>query len=340
MITTKDIAALAGVSQTAVSAVLSGQGRQRRISEETSRKIIDTARRLGYRRNLAAQELRRGKSSAVGILLPAPVNNIYSYLTGALAPLLEAHGYLSTFAFWEDFKGQIRATESILCRCPSGIITVEPQHMPHDIKIPVVSLITDDARFDVVDFDGEDIFTQVIEHLYQLGHRKIAYPYSVQLPVRYGKLTAHFAEELKARGLSTQWMGTLDSLSVMAPPNLPNLANLVADWYEAMKERPTAIVLPTDMLAIYFMREMTRRGYHLPEDLSVTGCDNIPFTEVVTPTLTSFGERADDSLSDCLVACLLHRMANPDAPRMIYRVKRRLIVRESTAPPIKNQKNH
>ena len=79
MITTKDIAALAGVSQTAVSAVLSGQGRQRRISEETSRKIIDTARRLGYRRNLAAQELRRGKSSAVGILLPAPVNNIYSY---------------------------------------------------------------------------------------------------------------------------------------------------------------------------------------------------------------------------------------------------------------------
>ena len=81
MITTKDIAALAGVSQTAVSAVLSGQGRQRRISEETSRKIIDTARRLGYRRNLAAQELRRGKSSAVGILLPAPVNNIYSYLS-------------------------------------------------------------------------------------------------------------------------------------------------------------------------------------------------------------------------------------------------------------------
>ena len=135
-------------------------------------------------------------------------------------------------------------------------------------------------------------------------------------------------------------VGTLDSLSVMAPPNLPNLANLVADWYEAMKERPTAIVLPTDMLAIYFMREMTRRGYHLPEDLSVTGCDNIPFTEVVTPTLTSFGERADDSLSDCLVACLLHRMANPDAPRMIYRVKRRLIVRESTAPPKKNQKNH
>ena len=153
-------------------------------------------------------------------------------------------------------------------------------------------------------------------------------------------MTAHFAEELKALGLSTQWMGTLDSLSVMAPPNLPNLANLVADWYEAMKERPTAMVLPTDMLAIYFMREMTRRGYHLPEDLSVTGCDNIPFTEVVTPTLTSFGERADDSLADRLVACLLHRMANPDAPRMIYRVKRRLIARESTAPPKKNQKNN
>ena len=89
MVTTKDIALLAGVSQTAVSAVLSGQGRQRRISETTSRKILDTAKRLGYRRNLAAQELRRGKSSAIGILLPVPVNNIYNNLTGALGPLLE-----------------------------------------------------------------------------------------------------------------------------------------------------------------------------------------------------------------------------------------------------------
>lgn len=335
MITTKDIAALAGVSQTAVSAVLSGQGRQRRISEETSQRIIATAKRLGYRRNLAAQELRRGRSSAVGILLPAPTNNIYGSLIGALAPLLEEHGYLSTFAFWEDFKGQIRAAESILCRCPSGIITVEPQHIPCDMDIPVVSLITEDSRFDVVDFDGEDIFTQVIEHLYQLGHRKIGYPYRMTVPARYGNLPAHFAKELIAHGLSTQWMWTLDSLVAMTPLTLPIVANLVANWYESLKDRPTALVLPTDMLAIYFMREMMRRGCHLPEDLSVTGCDNIPFTEVVTPTLTSFGERPDDSLAERLVTCLLHRMANPEASRMVYRVKRQLIARESTAPPKK-----
>ena len=334
MVTTKDIALLAGVSQTAVSAVLSGQGRQRRISETTSRKILDTAKRLGYRRNLAAQELRRGKSSAIGILLPVPVNNIYSNLTGALGPLLEERGYLSTFAFWEDdFKGQIRAAESIFCRCPSGIITVEPRHIPSEMNIPVVSLITSDLRFDVVDFDGEDIISQVIEHLYQLGHRRIAYPYCVVEPAHYGNHPAYFAKELIDRGLSTQWMWTLDSLAVMTPPNLPILANLVANWYESVKTRPTAIVLPNDMLAIHFMCEMARRGYHLPEDLSVTGCDNIPFTEVVTPTLTSFGERPDDSLAECLVDSLLQRMADPEAPRRIRRVKRRLIERESTAPP-------
>ena len=100
----------------------------------------------------------------------------------------------------------------------------------------------------------------------------------------------------------------------MTPPNLPILANLVANWYESVKTRPTAIVLPNDMLAIHFMREMVRRGYHLPEDLSVTGCDNIPFTEVVTPTLTSFGERPDDSLAEALVDSLLQRMADPEAP--------------------------
>lgn len=333
MITTKDIAALAGVSQTAVSAVLSGQGRQRRISEKTARKIMETAKRLGYRRNLAAQELRLGKSLSVGILLPVPTNNIYSYLTGALGPLLEEHGYLSSFAFWKDSRGQERAAESILCRCPSGIITVEPRHIPEATDIPVVSLITDDPRFDVVDFDGRDIFTQVIAYLHGLGHRRIAYPYSSMLAPHYRSLTEHFAAELTAHGLSTQWMEAFDGFSVLSQSNLPCLAKLVADWYEAMRDRPTAIVFPTDMLAIYFMREMTCRGYHLPEDLSVTGCDNIPFTEVVTPTLTSFGELSEDTLADALVTTLLHRMEEPSAPRSVCQVKRRLIARESTAPP-------
>lgn len=335
MVTTKDIAAIAGVSQTAVSAVLSGQGKQRRICEKTAEKIMETAKRLGYRRNLAAQDLRRGKSSSIGILLPAPFNNIYSYLTGALGPLLEEHGYLSSFAFWEDFKGQIRAAESILCRCPSGIITVEPQHIPQNSSIPVVTLITDDPRFDLVDFDGENIFTQVIDYLYQLGHRRIAYPYSSGNPCRYAKLTEHFALELKSHGLSTRWMGVIDSLGCMTTANLPILAGMLANWYESMPERPTALVLPTDMLAIYFMREMTRRGYRLPDDLSVTGCDNIPFTEVVTPSLTTLGESPEDPLAGRLVSCLLNRIDNPDAPREIHRVRRQLIARESTAPPRK-----
>lgn len=338
MVTTKDVAAVAGVSQTAVSAVLCGQGKQRRISEKTAQKILEAAKRLGYRRNLAAQDLRRGKSSSIGILLPVPLNNIYSYLTGALGPLLEDHGYLSTFAFWEDVRGQIRATDSILCRCPSGIITVEPRHIPQDSGIPVVSLISEDPRFDLVQFDGKDIFTQAIDYLYRLGHRKIAYPYAPGSPPRYRHLTEHFAEELKARGLSARWMVTIETLSAMPPQALPVLAGLLADWYESLGDRPTALVLPTDMLAIHFMREMTRRGYRLPEDLSVTGCDNIPFTEVVTPTLTSFGERPDDPLADRLVTCLLDRMTNPEAPPIVYRIRRRLIVRESTAPPKKSEK--
>lgn len=334
MITTKDIAAAAGVSQTAVSAVLSGQARERRISEKTARKIEETARRLGYRRNLAAQELRRGRSSSVGILLPEPANNIYTYLTGALGPLLEKHGYLSSFAFWTDLCGQRRAVESILCRCPSGIITVEPSRIPDNTGIPVVSLIGDDPRFDLVSFDRENIFSQVISYLQRIGHTRLACPFFANLSAPYISLTERFKQLLISCGLSPEWVKPVPvEAASLSLPLLPDLARALADWYENFSVRPTAVIFPTDMLAIFFMREMTHRGYRLPRDLSVTGCDNIPFTEACTPTLTTFGEIQDCSLADALVDALLFRMTHPDAPRRVLRIKRRLIIRESTVPP-------
>ena len=332
MITTKDIAQAAGVSQTAVSAVLSGKSKERRIGDATAAKIIEAAKRLGYRRNLAAHELRSGRSSSIGILLPAPMNNIYSHLVGALGPILERYGYLASFAFWQNENYQKQATESILCRCPSGIITVEPRLIPDNITCPVVSLITKDPRFDLVCFDGEDIFTQVIQHLYDLGHRRIAYSFPVLHGEYFEHLTARFAGELASRGLSTEWIfPMLPKTDTIHRESLQEFAKYAADKFESFKERPSAFVFNTDTQAAYFMHEITSRGYVLPRDLSITGCDNTPITNALIPSLTTFGENPDDPLAERLVTALLTRMEQPDSPRKIYRVKRKLIVRDSTA---------
>jgi DNA-binding LacI/PurR family transcriptional regulator len=111
----------------------------------------------------------------------------------------------------------------------------------------------------------------------------------------------------------------------------------LADAYQATysllsrPDRPTALLVINDMLAMAAMRAASDLGLTIPGDLSVAGFDDIPFSSYTLPRLTTVSGRAEESGRDA-VRLLLRRFAEPDLPQQVTTSEAQLIVRESTGP--------
>lgn len=334
MVTSADIAKMLNLNQSTVSAVLAGNARKRRIAEETVERVLNAAKKAGYLPNASARNLRRGKSGAVGILLPAPASNVYSTVVGELGRHFSQEGYFTSFAFWSCDREQKSATNSILERQPEGIITVEPRNIPKNVNIPTITLINQNRRFDCITFDRVGMMHETISYLTELGHVRIANPSVSAYPENseYDSVSDACRTEFASRGLSCAYLADLsENTSEYVSENNMEYAVKVADWLLSFPEakRPTALILYTDTQALYVIQELHRRGLKVPEDISITGIDNAPFAAGMTPALTTFGDEPGNTLAQNLAKRLLFRMENPYAPVETVRVRRKLYIRES-----------
>lgn len=334
MVTAADIAKMTGFSRSSVSSVLSGTALQRRISVKTIRTVLAAAEEVGYKPNVLASSLRKGKTGMVGILIPSPSDSIYAGLVGQLNTLLANAGYFSTFAFWDTVDEQGCAAESILGRQPEGIITVEPKHIPERIPFPVITFIVNDSRFDNVTFDRLGIIRDTISYLTSLGHTRIANPAISDNHLGgkdYNDVSAYFRQTFSARSLSQAWFTDIASRNIKGVL----LAEKISDWIISFpeRERPTALILYTDNLAAQVMLELNKRGIGIPDDISVIGCDNVSFANLLSPALTTFGDDPRKTMAAVLGNRLLFRMTHHDAPVERIFVKRKLYIRASCGKP-------
>lgn len=331
MVTAEDIAKEAGVSRSSVSAVLSGQAEKRRIAKATVQRVLAVAEKMGYRPNVEARNLRKGRTNSIGILLPAPRDDIYSQLISRLNTIFADKGYFSAFSFWDNEDEQKRATESILCRRPEGIITVEPGYIFGKSSVPTVSLFNEDSRFDFVTFDRIGIIKDALSYLIGLGHTRIANPSALQ-EIAYPEVGKCYIEILRVSGLSTEYVADLQRVYRIPTAKIDKkIAVDTVEWVMSfpVEKRPTALILYRDMTAMYVIREFLKRGVRVPDSISIVSCDNIPFTESVTPSLTSFGDSPEHPLPESLAERIFHRMKNPNAKCKKIFLKRKLYIRES-----------
>ncbi len=332
MVTVKDIARAAGVSHTAVSAVLNGREKQARIGKSTAEKIRTLARSMKYSPNMTARSLRTGKSNFIGILIPAPTNNLFDTLLNQFQSHLFEHGYFGIYSFWNSAEDVPLATRAVLQRQVDGIITVAPEILPDSCRIPVISFLAEDRRFDYVGIDRAATFRTVIDYLYSRGYRRIAKPDSpLEESPRFGETARIFRGELLRHGLSPEWMFDgfqgkalfYDSLAVSSPKIADRL-------FCGENNKPDAVVMPNDNAAMALMTEAFRRGIRIPEDCAVIGADNIALCDFMSPPLTSvaFDDEAKP-LAKILVESILERIADPEAPRRVKLLPGRVVERSS-----------
>ncbi|MBV9231526.1 MAG: LacI family DNA-binding transcriptional regulator [Chloroflexi bacterium] len=346
MVTSEQVAQLAGVSRTTVSRVLNGSPR---ISAKTKERVHAAIKKLGYEPNIAAQNLARQSSRMIALSLfcedeVLAISHLertenYFYLEmvrsvdrGAVAAGFDL--FLPSHLYDRSPENYVR---SLLARHVAGVIMlgVDPsdprnQALLHsDIPTVFVDTISGQgSHATYVKSNHMDGTCQVTEHLISLGHTRIAF---------MGPLTDPVSTE---RLLGTQQALARAGLS-LAPDLLCQAGWNTEEAYQAArallsKRRDfTAIVAGSDMMAIGILRALHECGLSVPGDVSLTGFDDLVLSQYTTPPLTTVRQDREVMGSGAVQRLTALIEGREDVSPLI--VPTQLVVRESTGPVSSNK---
>lgn len=342
--TSRDVARLAGVSQTTVSFVMNNTSGVS-ISEETRRKVLAAVKELNYVPNSFAKSLKTNESKLIGLLVPTMINPFYPMLTQFIEKYAAARGYnVLLCCTYRQPEREESYLELMNEKGVDGIIyTFSPNYLKLATKlsrrIPIVLMSekSDTVHLNTISLNGYQCGALIAQHLYGLGHRSIAY---IMSPVKSVSLT----RERRLEGIR----GTLldlgvpsDALKVYTSETLDGYADdsLETDAGYKLTERllretdVTAIIGVNDMVALGAISCLLNDGQlRVPEDISVCGFDNSYLSDMLHPKITTVDYRGQ-YLSKLAVDMLVDTSASEtDHGVLKLESEPRLIIRESTGP--------
>ena len=343
MVTIRDVARECGLSPTTVSMVLSQAPLASYIPESTKQRVIQVAEGMGYQPNPFAQALRSRHSHTIGVMVPDIADPYCAQILRGIENSFLRSSYLPFLVDIQNNRLRFgkylnvllgRRVEGLIILANSLSFETELLSALESRKIPSVILgrAGTDALSSVAT-DNESGTQQALEHLYRLGHRKIAF-------IRGPKMIVDSHD---------QWAG-ICSFAVASGLELdPRLAVTLNDpfssyegGYERTKELLalkvpfTALVAFDDMTAFGAIRALISAGLQVPRDCSVIGFDDIPAAAFYNPALTSVREHMESLASmgaEILLETIRAHRKNTTLSPVHRKVKPELIVRESTAAP-------
>lgn len=328
------VAAMAKVSIATVSRTINGSPL---VSDKLTKRVWHAIEQLNYFPNSHARSLVSGRSRIFGIIVENITNPFFPELIQCFEEIAVAHGY-------EILVSSSNSDPAVLTTCVRRMIErkvegvamltfgeeepVLDQLSFHDIPLVLAEFRLDDPKTSTILLDYATGIRAAIDHLFQLGHRKIAYlagPHKI-----HSAMTREndFRSAMEAVGLPVQkkWIVECDH----------TLKGGVAgfDRLQALAAGPTAILCSNDMTAIGVLRAAYLKGMHVPQDLSVIGLDDIDFAEFTLPPLTTIRLSRGDLARAAFEA--LRQQAEETLSANIHReflVSTSLVLRGSTAAP-------
>lgn len=323
--TSRDVAARAGVSQSTVSQVFTGRAG---ISDATRERVMQAAREIDYRPNLAARSMRTTRTGRIAAVLPITAFHSAPLIAGTVAGarLAGLEVEVQSIPNAPDQRRQrvlemidSRQFEGILCYAPvpgDDLARVDP-------NVPVLTLaeFDDDMRASGELLDGAPL-AAMMERLVQLGHRRF-------LHITGARSYPSADARQRAYEASVERLG-VESVGVVE-----------GDWsarsgFEAIRSLsddvvPLAVIAANDFIATGVVRGALERSWTVPGDVSVTGWDDLETSPFQTPSLTSVSmdyEELGRRSVGRLIALLRDELPSDSSAPL-----QRVVWRESTATP-------
>ena len=331
MATIKDVAKLAGVSVATVSRYLSGASK---LTGSTEAKVKGAIETLNYRPNIMARSLSQSRSGMLMVLVSGVSSPFISSLLSAFSKPASARGYKVLLAETSmDQKIEATYIEALRSRLADGFVQLSahlhPEMLDEKHTIPFVNVCEclPDATYPTVQIDDRRAARQITEFLISLGHRDIAclvglYNDQYRSPVTVQRLDG-FRDALDENNIEfhAEWMlqgdYTTDS-GVQA-------AQTIAE----MERRPSAVFCASDTMAIGLIRGLANLGINVPEDISVTGFDDIEMAKYTVPSLTTIRQPVE-KIANAAINNLIDIIEEKAHVRQHVTIEHELILRGST----------
>jgi DNA-binding LacI/PurR family transcriptional regulator len=332
-ITLRKLADHLGLSRTTISMILNDVPEATRFPEETRRRVVESAKNLGYRPNYFARSLGRRRTYFVGVVAPDFGNGFEAGVLSGFERHLLNTGYTSLVAthLWSPDLLE-RHVETLCDRGAEGLLLINstPSESP---GIPAVTICTDRCPIwsTRISIDNAFGIRKGINHLTSLGHREIAF---IKGPEGSGDTQERWNAVLS----------TCKALRVRVDPRLTTQlkrlepgtrqtegGRAAAEDLLRRGKRFTALVAFNDISALGAMTALREAGQKVPEDVSVIGFDDIEFASLAYPPLTTIRQPMQE-MGATAAEVLLRKLVNDESVQNI-RVRPELIVRSSTCAP-------
>lgn len=324
-----DVAARAGVSKSMVSLVLRGANV---VSEEKKRLVMQAAAELGYRPNAVARSLARRKTNLFGIVLSDLHNPFFTEVIDGIEAEAEKQGYRTIISTASRFAtAERRALDTLLELRADALILASPMLEIDDItaaslEVPVV-LVARPSSVDTVDSvtnDDAGGTRLVVQHLTELGHRRIAH-IDGGGGAGAAERRASFVRVMEEHGLG-------EHVRVVPGGYTEDGGRAGVAALLESGERPTAIFVANDLAAVGALSALAERGIRVPQDMSIVGYDNTALAALRHIDLTTV-DQPRPVMGRTAVTLVLERLRGKRTEGRHITIPPQLVVRATTAPP-------
>lgn len=327
-VTIRDVASRAGVSHQTVSRVIN---ENERVSPETRARVLNAIDELGYSPNAIARFMAKGSTRTFACLSPNLTDYTFAcIIEGAEIKARQENYFLITSSAPDEDTFQCLVEQLVVSRRTEGLILINPygdsryQYLPENVPTVFVGARPSTDAIDSVSLDDEGAAKLAVQHLLELGHRRIA------------QISGPVVEDCTQDRLSG-YLAALSDYGIECDPGLI----VEGDWsattgFEAIDKlcsngiHFTALFAQNDRMAIGAIRALREQGLNVPQDVSVIGFDDLPLASYFDPPLTTMRQDMF-GIGREAARLLIRAFEQPDSPRCQLHLPAELVVRNSTA---------
>ncbi len=319
------------LSPATISLVLNNAPGVRSIPQETRDRVMAAAKKFDYRPSFYARSLRGRRSFLIGVLVPELSDGYSVHILDGMEEILMEEGYFYLTASHRRKADLIEEYPRLLMdRSVEGFIVIDTA-LQHSLPLPAIAVAGHRNIPGVTNIvlDHRRAADLSLRHLYQLGHRRIAFmrgrPSSSDAEDRWNSLMA------VCRELGIEVLPEL-TMQVENTTSTPELGFPITNELLQRTRKFTAIIAFNDLAAVGAIRALRNHGLRVPEDVSVVGFDDFEAAAYYNPSLTTIRQPLHE-MGHMAARLLLAKIRGEKELPTEVPIVPELIIRESTLPP-------
>jgi len=306
------------------------------ISEPTRNLVKRIAEEMGYRPNILAANLRTRRTNTIGVIVPLINRHFFSSVISGIEEVAYSRGFAVTISQSNDkLEKECKIAHTFFANRVDGLIVstgMETKSIDHlklfsDRKIPIVFFdrVVDEIESHKIVVDDYGGGFRATQHLIGEGAKNIAHiggPLNLKI---YEYRQKGYCDALKAAGLKVNESLIINN-SLSREEGTKAIEKLMQNTV-----KPDAVFCANDTSALSVIIYLKENGIKVPQDIAIVGFSNEPFSEVVTPSISTVkqpGFMMGQKAAQLIIQQILHDNVNPDFKTIVMPTE--LIIRDSS----------